>query len=101
MSEQLNIYRLSQTVNNDYDTYDSMVVAAENADIAKRIIPQSTLMGPGEIIPIADSDLSTVEDPKTWDEGYWANPAFIKVEYVGKADPSMSRCIICASFNAG
>ena len=101
MSEHLRIYRLSQTVNNDYDTYDCMVVAAENADIAKRITPQSTFMSPVGLIPIADSDLRSVEEPKEWAEGDWANPAFIKVEYLGKADPSLGRCIICTSFNAG
>ena len=99
MSEKLHIYRLSQTVNNDYDTYDSMVVAAEDIDTAKRIVP--TREYPGRIIPIPDNKLKIVEEPTAWGEDDWANPAFIKVEYLGKADPSLGRCIICTSFNAG
>lgn len=101
MSEQLHIYRLSQTVNNDYDTYDSMVVVAENADIARRIHPKSEFMAPGEIIPVVDSDLKTVEEPKEWADGDWANPEFVRVEYIGDALPNIGRSIICASFNAG
>ena len=100
MSEQLHIYRLSQTVNNDYDTYDSMVVVAENADVAKRITPESTRMN-GIITPIADSKLRSVEEPKEWAEGDWTNPEFVKVEYIGDALPNIGRSIICASFNAG
>jgi hypothetical protein len=35
----LNLYLLSQSVNKDWDTYDSCVVAAENEDDAKSIHP--------------------------------------------------------------
>lgn len=38
----MNIYLISQTENDGYDTYDSCVVVAENEDMARRITPVST-----------------------------------------------------------
>jgi len=73
----MNIYRLSQTVNNDYDTYDSAVVVAESEEAARETKPPYA----------ADS---------------WAQPADITVELIGIALPSYTEgTIICASFNAG
>jgi hypothetical protein len=73
----MNIYRLSQTVNNDYDTYDSAVVVAESEEAARETKP-----------PYPDYS--------------WAQPADITVELIGIALPSYTEgTIICASFNAG
>lgn len=35
----MNIYRVSQTENNHYDTYDSIIVAAETEDDARNTLP--------------------------------------------------------------
>jgi hypothetical protein len=90
----MNIYLLSQEVNNGYDTFDSMVVIAHNEEEAKRINP------------------SAVYDPTVWplfieEEDYnseyysWARPEDIKVILIGKALPGSKVSVVCASFNPG
>ncbi len=78
----MNIYYLSQDVNTDYDTYDSMVVYAETEEHARQILPHHT----------------------NWGERYgsWANkPEEVKVSYLGTAPHVTTPGIILASFNAG
>lgn len=41
----LNLYLISQTVNNGYDTYDSAVVAAASEEEARLIYPDNWGMG--------------------------------------------------------
>jgi hypothetical protein len=80
----MNLYKISQTVNNDYDTYDSAVVAAETEDEARRIHPNSELREP------------------EWDPWHvWAPHDEIKVELIGTAAPGITKGVIVASFNAG
>ena len=73
----MNIYRLSQTVNNGYDTFDAAVVVANSEKAAR----ETELPSP---------------------DYTWAQPADITVELIGIALPSYTEGIlICASFNAG
>ncbi len=44
----MKIYKLWQDVNNGYDTYDSIIVCAENEEEAKRIHPSETFYKFGE-----------------------------------------------------
>ena len=69
----MKLYRISQDVNNDYDTYDSAVVAAPSIKAA-----QETNFTYG-----------------------WCSPEHVKVEYIGTAKPGTKPGIIVASFNAG
>lgn len=78
----MNLYLISQSHNRGYDTYDSAVVVAENENIAKQMHPRS-----GE--------------PSMFDRKDWADPEYVEVEYLGKADNISERKVICASFNAG
>lgn len=83
----MNLYRISQTVNDAYDTYDSAVVCAMSPDDAKTIHPRETA-------------------PDEWWLNYdscrdWAKLEDIDVRFIGLADPKTGRGIICASFNAG
>lgn len=71
------LYLISQSVNNDYDTYDSAVVAAPDEEAARRTHP-----GWG------------------WEDGGWARyPSDVKVELIGQTDREAG--VILASFNAG
>jgi hypothetical protein len=84
----VNLYLISQNVNNGYDTYDSAVVRAESEDAARRIHPDSEVMS------------------KYWDGctdkwGDWANAADVKVELLGTALEGSLPGVVCASFNAG
>lgn len=77
----LNLYRISQTENNDYDTYDSAVVAAETPDEASRVHPSIS---------------------NEWDSHCWASaPEQVTVELIGTAKEGTTVGVICASFNAG
>jgi len=79
----MNLYLISQRENTDYDTYDSVVVAANNEKDAQAINPNG-------------------ED--SWGESYSAwcsSPERVLVRYLGKATKGTKQGIILASYNAG
>ena len=78
----MNIYLISQTVNDEYDTYDSAVVCAESEESAQTIHPYSK------------------QSPSD-DYGDWCDPADVTVKYLGIATPHLPKGVICSSFNAG
>lgn len=77
----MKLYKIWQTVNIDYDTYDSAVVAAETPEDAQRIHPH------GDIPSSGDDSWCAYDD--------------VNVEYIGEAKPGTNRGVIVASFNAG
>ena len=92
----MKLYKISQSINNDYDTYDSAVVVASSPQQAKRIHP-SDLYGTPAIYEENDPHY-------VWKEhDTWAHrPGQVTVEYLGTAAPTYKKpTIICASFNAG
>ena len=76
------IYKISQTVNQGYDTFDSAVVIASSEEEAKNILP-------------------SVWDESWKDAAYsWASsPKDVKAEYLGET--KLPKGLILASFNAG
>lgn len=85
----MNLYKISQTTNNNYDTFDSAVVIANTADEARKIIPSF--------------DGSINEDD---DDGMWAKIKDVKVELIGIVDENYlanmhGRVTVISSFNAG
>ncbi len=72
----MNLYKISQTANDDYDTYDSAVVVAASVEEAQRMRPNDSTYG-------------------------WADWTNVRVQYLGVADQSLVKGTICASFNAG
>ena len=77
----MNLYLLSQDENSGYDTYDSVIVAAETHGEASEIHP-SVYGG--------------------WSSGIWASsPDNVTVEYLGKAKEGIKKGVVLASFNAG
>ena len=94
----MNIYKLSQTINNDYNTYDSCVVIAENKKEAVKVHPNGYQNW--------DTRGQKSEDNcvyENFDVDDWAEIKDIKVEFIGIADKSLDTEIkvVCASFNAG
>ncbi len=83
----MNLYLLEQHENNDYDTFDSLVVAAESEEQARSIGP----------------------NPHYWTEldaecrfNSWAShKAAIKVTLIGVAKDGTGAGLILSSFNAG
>lgn len=80
-----NLYFISQTENNDWDTIDSAVVCASSEDEARNIDPR--LNQDGE---------------QMFDTGSWAlSPENVEVKYLGTASPTLKVGVIIESFNAG
>lgn len=103
----MKIYKLSQNINNGYDTYDSVVVVAENEDDAKRIHPSESWWDGGfydeekkEFWTHYSGSSKTYLFEDKW--GTWTNDlSKIKVEYLGEAEPHLKRGVVVASFCAG
>lgn len=82
----MKLFLISQEQNNDYDTYDSAVVAAPDEEIAKQ-------MNPGTGKPMAD-----------WKKGNYSwcgGPEDVTARYLGEASGDVEQGVVCASFNAG
>lgn len=82
----MKLYLLTQDANNDYDTYDSAIVAANNKEEARFIHPdnhRNPWDGNGELCCS------------------WCDAASVKVEYIGKAKAGTKKGVILSSFNAG
>ncbi len=80
----MNLYLLTQDEENGYDTYDSVVVAAESEDEARLIHPS------GWVVKWSDF------------RGVWCrSPESVAVEKIGKAKTGTLSGVVLASFNAG
>jgi hypothetical protein len=95
----MNLYKIFQNVNEDWDTYDSAVVAAKSEEEARLIHP--------------DDDHKWDTDRKEWymvasgggriyyNSGSWVTLDSVGVELIGKAVKGTPSGVIVASFNAG
>lgn len=100
----MNLYLISQTINEGYDTYDSAVVAAESEDEARKIHPSPF------VTHVTDEVwMGTYSGGDHIGEEYEANEDLcwvrfsdihhITVEYLGATEKPKG--LILASFNAG
>jgi hypothetical protein len=83
----MNLYLISQTENDDYDSFDSAVVCAENEDVARQTNPA-----------VWDSPICN------WSARHWhwcSAPELVTVRLIGVAAPDVPAGVVCASFNAG
>jgi hypothetical protein len=79
----MKLYLLKQTDNDDWDTYDSCLVCAENEEDARTIAPNGKVFKENETL------------------GIWAKSAeSITCEEIGEANDKQERGVIIASFNA-
>ena len=93
----LNLYLISQSVNNDYDTYDSAVVAAKSEEEARLIYP-------------ADNDKRWngskwrwhLEDGRVIDSFHysWVIPECVSVQFLAAGYEGPAGTVL-ASFNEG
>lgn len=79
----MKIYKISQEVNNDWDTYDSCVVIAESAEAARLIRPDGQKWS---------------DDPK-YQLAWVRDPSDVIVEEIGEATIAPENPVICASYN--
>ena len=77
----MNIYLLSQSYNDEYDTFDSIVVSAPDEDSAKKMSPYWN------------------EQHPEFSEQAWAPISEIQVQLIGRS--CVEQKIIISSFNAG
>jgi hypothetical protein len=88
----MNLYKLSQTENIGYDTYDACIVAAESEEAARKMLPN----GANIIKGMSTQRLAEIIE---WE---WADQDKVIVEKIGTADPHITKPqVICSSFNAG
>lgn len=97
----MEIYLLEQDLNNDYDTYDSVVVIAENKEDAIK-------MHPSEFVThIKDGSwMGTYTKGGEYKQDHCGWVAFdrineIKVTHIGKATDKQKKGVLLGSFNAG
>jgi hypothetical protein len=80
----MNIYLLSQDINNGFDTYSDAVVVANHDDEARHIHPGG------------------INRPVEYWADEWVLPQFVTVEYIGVASARFTTpAVICASYRAG
>ncbi len=77
----MKLYSVSQSVNNDYDTYDEIIVAANSTEDAKAVMPLDDTESVGGVWVKSFKDLLVRE--------------------IGTAVKGTKRGIILASYNAG
>lgn len=95
----MNIYLIWQNENNNYDTFDSAVVIAENEYEARCTHPNPEYK-------FIDNELYFIcEDGTIKKENYsygWVdNPFKVEVELIGSASKGAKPRVVCTSFNAG
>lgn len=99
----MNIYKISQDINNGYDSYDSAIVCAENEDDARTIHPSEYVThnknGLWYGTYTNGGEYETENGRNSWVKFNELDK--IKVEYIGVACENIKRGIILSSFNAG
>ena len=92
-NKDMNIYLISQEVNNDWNTYDSAIVAAESVEDAKTLHPDG--IGCASKQEVYNSDVTTYFPHD------WCYRDDVKVELLGVAMQGTKKMVLLASFNAG
>jgi len=80
----MKLWKISQNVNNGYDTYDSAIVAAATKNDAKTICPDSD---------ICQDSVSPYDS--------WCSIQDVEVKYLGNAAKNVKRGVVLASYRAG
>ncbi|WP_404975676.1 hypothetical protein NBT14_04245 [Weissella paramesenteroides] len=87
----MNLYKISQNTNNNWETYDSAVVVANSVEKARQIIPAHWMRG-----WLPDED----------DRDSWVAPEEVHVEFIGVVDADYldklnGRTTVVSSYNNG
>jgi hypothetical protein len=99
----MNLYLISQDADDNYDTYDSAVVAAKSEDDARTINPCSfvTHVTDGQWMGTYSGGLSKgkayKQDSHSWVS--YSNISVISVKHLGTT--KLERGVVLSSFNAG
>lgn len=95
--DKLKLWLISQDINDDYDTFDSAVVAAYTEEEA-RIIHPSSWNHPYKW----DGENWIAANGRVGGKSEWTTPDWVSVRYIGDAHEDIEAGkVICSSFNAG
>lgn len=96
----MKLWLISQNVNNNYDTYDSAVVAAETEDEARNIYPDN--WGHCHKRWNGSKWLRYLDDGRVLDcnSGSWTSPDNVSVQFLADGYEGPAGTVL-ASFNAG
>lgn len=96
----MKLWLISQDVNNNWDTYDSAVVAAETEDEARNIYPDNWDNCPKKWN--GSKWLWYLNDGRVLDysSSSWTSPDNVSVEFLADGYEGLAGTV-CASFNAG
>ena len=92
----MKLYKIYQEVNNDYDTYDSAIVCADNEEEAKTICPDTDYIWKSGNWVYTDDETMIARDFLSW-----CDIKDVKVEYIGEAREGLEKGVVLYSFNAG
>lgn len=93
----MKLYKITQSDNNGYDTYDSAIVCANSEDEAR-------IINPGGYYKYHDNDwyFQYADGTERLSiDGTWTHPSKVTVELIGNAKKGLESGIILSSFNAG
>lgn len=104
----MNLYLISQSVNDDYDTYSDAVVAASDEETARRTHPSDYAKRYDEE---KQAWMGVYSDGPSLGQEYifasndnnhsWTSIDNVQVKLIGIAVENTEQGIICASFHAG
>ena len=98
------IWKISQSINNGYDTYDSAIVVAPSPEAARLIHPAAR--DGDHMWREVDGELGWAmkKVDGTWmnyRDDSWCRPDKVQVELIGVATGGDHGGVVCASYNAG
>jgi len=98
----MRLFKISQEINNDYDTYSDAVVCAEDEGEAQKIHPCGYLdIEEGYFGYPAGKGGRTKFERISCSYDWVLNIKDVKVEYIGEADNKLKKGVVCASYHAG
>lgn len=97
----MKLWLISQDVNNNWDTFDSAVVAAESEEEARNTYPEQFDMG-GKKYWNGSKWMWSLKDGRVIDHGSgtWTEPDNVEVQFLADGYEGQAGTV-CASFNAG
>jgi hypothetical protein len=94
----MKLWKISQTENDNYDSYDSAVVAAEDEATARAIHPEIGLEDTSDMM---EGLLKSWKREAEASYGSWCkHPDQVTVEYIGEAKPGTKMGVIVVSYRS-
>lgn len=97
----MKLYLISQNVNNNYDTYDSAVVAANSEDEARAMYPGGDEYWDKDKEQWYYISGDGARSYSSFTAGSWAPFKDVQAQYIGEAHKTIKAGVVLASFNAG